>query len=82
MTGAQETMTTGERLLQVLRGLGVKDEHLHVIEPHPKHHRENVELVRKEIEHRGLSVIIPTRACIHLKRKHVEMKTQETAGAK
>jgi indolepyruvate ferredoxin oxidoreductase alpha subunit len=72
MTGAQDSFTTGERLLEVLRGLGVGDEHLHVIEPLPKRHDENVELIRREIEHPGLSVIVPARACIHLARKRRE----------
>jgi indolepyruvate ferredoxin oxidoreductase alpha subunit len=70
MTGTQDSMATGERLLAILRGLGVEDDHLHVIDPLPQHHRENVELIKKEVEHRGLSVVIPTRACIHLARKN------------
>lgn len=69
MTGTQESFTSGERLLAVLRGLGVKEEHLHVIEPVPSKHRENVELIRKEVLHRGLSVIVPARPCIHVKRR-------------
>ncbi|RMG48548.1 MAG: indolepyruvate ferredoxin oxidoreductase [Acidobacteria bacterium] len=81
MTGAQESLTHGERLLEVLRGLGVSDEHLHVIEPVPKRHAENVELIRKEIEHRGLSVIVPRRPCIHLKRRHRAGEQAAAAGA-
>jgi indolepyruvate ferredoxin oxidoreductase alpha subunit len=73
MTGAQQSFTTGERLLSVLRGLGVSDEHLHVIEPLHQRHEENVDLIRREIAHDGLSVIVPTRACIHLKRKAREL---------
>jgi len=69
MTGTQECFTSGERLLDVLRGLGVADEHLHVIEPLPKNHTDNVELIRREVRHHGLSVIVPTRPCIHVKRK-------------
>jgi indolepyruvate ferredoxin oxidoreductase alpha subunit len=69
MTGTQESMACGEQLLQVLRGLGVDDDHMHVIEPLSRQHGDNVDLIRKEIEHPGLSVIIPTRACIHLGRK-------------
>jgi len=48
-----------------------------VMDPHPKKHAENVELVKQEVEHRGLSVIVPTRACIHVKRK----QTQPEAAA-
>ncbi len=69
MTGAQSSFATGERLLEILRGLGVAPEHLHTIEPVPKNHARNVELIKREIEHPGLSVIIPARPCIHLKRK-------------
>ncbi len=69
MTGAQPSLATGERLLEILRGLGVQPEHLHTIEPVPRRHAHNVELIKKEIEHPGLSVIIPARACIHLKRE-------------
>ncbi|MDH3784603.1 MAG: thiamine pyrophosphate-dependent enzyme, partial [Acidobacteriota bacterium] len=69
MTGTQPSMACGESLLQILKGLGVNEEHLHVIEPLSRRHQENVDLMKKEIEHPGLSVIIPTRACIHLHRK-------------
>jgi indolepyruvate ferredoxin oxidoreductase alpha subunit len=69
MTGAQESMSCGERLIDVIRGLGVHPEHLHVIEPLPKHHDANVALIRREIQYRGLSVIVPRRACIHVKRQ-------------
>jgi indolepyruvate ferredoxin oxidoreductase alpha subunit len=77
MTGTQESFTCGDRLLEVIRGLGVSEEHLHVIEPLPSKHRENVELIQKELEHRGLSVIVPVRACIHVKRKQ---RVPATAG--
>jgi indolepyruvate ferredoxin oxidoreductase alpha subunit len=69
MTGTQETLASGERLVRILRGLGVDEAHLHVVEPLPRNHAALVELIRREIEHRGLSVIIPTRACIHVRRK-------------
>jgi indolepyruvate ferredoxin oxidoreductase alpha subunit len=70
MTGAQDSFTSGDGLLDVLRGLGVRAEHLHVIEPLRQRHDTNVDLIRKEIEHPGLSVIVSNRACIHVRRKH------------
>ena len=79
MTGAQESMSCGERLLEIVRGLGVDPAHLHVIEPLPKRHAENVALIRRELEHNGLSVIVPRRACIHVKRQS-KARTPE-AGA-
>lgn len=65
MTGAQDSMATGEALLEMLRGLGVKD--LHVVEPLPKRREENVEVLRKAIAHEGLSVIVAKRACIQIR---------------
>jgi len=70
MTGAQDSLTSGSRLVDVVRGLGVKPEHLHIIDPHPSHHAESVEVIRKAVAHRGLSVIIAERECIHLKVKN------------
>jgi indolepyruvate ferredoxin oxidoreductase alpha subunit len=69
MTGTQESMSCGERLIEIIKGLGVEPAHLHVIDPLPKKHAENVALIRREIEYKGLSVIVPRRACIHVKRQ-------------
>ena len=69
MTGAQDSLATGERLWEILSGLGVEPEHLHTIEPVPRRHAQNVEMIKKEIEYPGLSVIIAARACIHLKAR-------------
>lgn len=69
MTGTQESMACGERLDHLIQGLGVHPDHLHVIEPLAKHHSANVSLIRREIEYRGLSVIVARRACIHVKRQ-------------
>ena len=70
MTGGQEVFATGEDLLRILRGLGVCDEHLVQLKPLPAAHHDNVEAIRKEIAHRGLSVIVAQRACIHAKRRN------------
>jgi indolepyruvate ferredoxin oxidoreductase alpha subunit len=78
MTGAQDTMVSGEALLDAVRGLGVHPEHVHAIAPFPKNHDENVRLIRREIQHKGLSVIVPQRPCIHVKRRAAG---RESAGA-
>lgn len=65
MTGQQDSMATGDQLLQILGGLGVRD--LHTMEPLPKHHAANVEIIRQAIEHKGLSVIVAQRPCIQIK---------------
>jgi indolepyruvate ferredoxin oxidoreductase alpha subunit len=69
MTGGQETMAAGQSLLDLLKGLGIKDEQLHVVEPLPKNHKQVVDVITKAIEHRGLSVIVAQRECIHNRRK-------------
>lgn len=69
MTGTQESMSCGQPLIDIIRGLGVSPDHLHILDPLPKHHDANVAIIRREIEHRGLSVIVPRRACIHVKRQ-------------
>ena len=76
MTGTQDSMASGETLIDILRGLGVSSDHLHVIDPLPRRHAENVDLIKREIAHRGLSVIVPTRACIHVRRKHHERENE------
>jgi indolepyruvate ferredoxin oxidoreductase alpha subunit len=69
MTGGQEVLATGEDLIRVVRGLGVDERHIVQLRPVPTDHQKNVEFMRKEIEHRGLSVIVTQRECIHAKRR-------------
>jgi indolepyruvate ferredoxin oxidoreductase alpha subunit len=66
MTGTQESMATGERLDQVILGLGVDPKHFRVINPLPKHHDANTQVFAEEIAHRGLSVVVARRACIQI----------------
>ncbi|HUU86000.1 MAG TPA: thiamine pyrophosphate-dependent enzyme [Phycisphaerae bacterium] len=69
MTGTQETLASGDELVRLVAGLGVNPDHIKVIEPLSKYHEGNVRIIRGEIDHRGLSVIISKRACIRLKKK-------------
>jgi indolepyruvate ferredoxin oxidoreductase, alpha subunit len=69
MTGGQETMAAGPQLIELLKALGVPPDHLHVIEPLSKNHAENVALITRALNHRGLSVIVAQRECIHNRRK-------------
>ncbi len=69
MTGGQDSAGTG-RLEAICLGVGVEPEHLHVVAPLPKNMEAIKELIRSEVEYRGVSVIIPRRECIQtLKRK-------------
>lgn len=77
MTGGQDVFVTGETLIDLIRGLGVDPAHLHHIRPQAKSHDEQVELIQREIAHPGLSVIVASRPCIHLRRKAAVAKTTE-----
>jgi len=81
MTGGQETMAAGQQLLDLLKGLGVRDEYLHVMEPLPKKHADNVSLIANAIRHRGLDVIVAQRECIHVRRKAKAAAATPTASA-
>ncbi len=67
MTGGQPSAATNEVLDRLLVGLGVPEEHIRVIVPTKRNHEHNVQVIREEIAHHGLSVVISRRPCIHKK---------------
>ena len=69
MTGGQPSFGTGGGLLRLIEGLGVRKEHIRTIEPLPKHHETNVAVIREELDHKGLSVIVAVRECLEESRK-------------
>ena len=69
MTGGQPSFGTGERLLRIIEGLGVPRERIRTIEPLPKNHEKNVGIIREELDHRGLSVVVAVRECVQETRK-------------
>ncbi|MFO7732841.1 MAG: thiamine pyrophosphate-dependent enzyme [Candidatus Aminicenantes bacterium] len=69
MTGGQPSFGSGERLLRIIEGLGVPRERIRTIEPLPKNHEKNVGIIREELDHRGLSVIVAVRECVQETRK-------------
>ena len=78
MTGGQDSAGTN-RLQAICQGLGVEPEHIRCVVPIPKNHDEIVNIIREEIEYKGVSVIIPCRECIQtlnrrLKQQKVEKK--------
>jgi indolepyruvate ferredoxin oxidoreductase alpha subunit len=70
MTGMQDSVVTG-RIESICEGIGVKKDHIRVINPLSRHHDENVKVIKEEIAYDGVSVIIPRRPCIqvYVKRK-------------
>ncbi len=74
MTGGQETMVNGEQLVALVKGIGVSPDHVHMVRAHRTEHEANLALLRKEMAHKGLSVIIPTRECIQTARANKNKK--------
>ncbi len=63
MTGGQDSSAFG-RIESICEGVGVDPDHIHVLESLPKNHELLVQILKKEIAHNGVSVIIPRRECI------------------
>jgi len=71
MTGGQDSAGTN-KFEAICRGLGLSDEHLHVVVPLPKNMPEITEILRQEINYKGTSVIIPRRECIQTLQRHLK----------
>ena len=69
MTGGQDSAGTS-KLEAICLGLGVSPEHLHVVVPLPANMPEITEILRREIEYHGVSVIIPRRECLQTLKRH------------
>jgi indolepyruvate ferredoxin oxidoreductase alpha subunit len=69
MTGGQPSFASGERLLKIIEGVGVPKEHIRVIEPLPKYLEKNAQVIKEEIAHPGISVIVAVRECLEEARK-------------
>jgi len=65
MTGGQDSAGTN-KFEQICLGIGVDPDHIKVVVPLPKNIPAIEELIRQEIEYRGVSVIIPRRDCMRV----------------
>ena len=63
MTGGQDSAGTG-RLESICAGIGVDPAHIRVMIPLKKNYEEMKQIIREEIEYKGVSVLIPRRECI------------------
>ncbi|MBS4062798.1 MAG: indolepyruvate ferredoxin oxidoreductase [Bacteroidetes bacterium] len=75
MTGGQTSSAYG-KVEDICRGVGVSEEHIHVIKPLRKYHDENIEIIRKELAYQGVSVIIPRRECIQTLNRKIRQKAK------
>ena len=74
MTGGQPTFLSGDKLLGIIQGTGVDEEHVRVIVPLPRNLEANVQVMKDEIAHRGLSVIVSARECVQETLKRSRQK--------
>jgi indolepyruvate ferredoxin oxidoreductase alpha subunit len=82
MTGGQDSAGTG-RLAAICAGLGVDPEHIRQVVPLKKNFEALKQLIREEIAHEGVSVIIPCRECIQTlarKKKKVTPNVHDIQG--
>ena len=73
MTGGQNSAGTG-KLEDICRGVGVHPDHVRVVVPLPKNMEEIKNILREEIEYKGVSVVIPRRECIQTAKRHAKAK--------
>jgi len=78
MTGGQDSAGTN-KFEAICRGLGLNEEHLKVVVPIPKNMPEITQIIRDEIEYRGVSVIIPRRECMQTLQRHLKQKKAQEA---
>ncbi|MDR2134320.1 MAG: indolepyruvate ferredoxin oxidoreductase subunit alpha [Treponema sp.] len=79
MTGCQPTMIPSDRLRNLILGCGVNPEHFLELEAKRQFLEENRAKLKKEIEYRGLSVVIFRRECLEAfrKRRAAEARKKE-----
>lgn len=69
MTGGQDSSAFG-RIEDICLGVGVMKDHIFVLDPSPKHHEQNLAILKQELSYEGVSVIIPRRECIQTSIRH------------
>jgi len=81
MTGGQETIAPSSRLKDIVLGLGVDPAHCHVVDAMPRKVPENAALLRREIDHKGLSVVIAVRECLETARRKRKKELAEVKAS-
>lgn len=76
MTGGQDSCALG-KLHAIVAGLGIDLNHIHLLDPMPNKHEQNVEVIRQEMNYQGLSVIIFQRECLQTLRRKAKAKAKK-----
>ncbi len=80
MTGGQESNAHG-RIEDICLGIGVDKDHIHVLNPIQKYHDVNMEIIKKELEYQGVSVIIPRRECLQTLATRIRQEKKKVKPA-
>ncbi len=73
MTGGQES-SAKNRIASICKGIGVEPEHVRTVVPLRKNFEEMKQMIREEIEYKGVSVIVPCRECIQTHARKAKSK--------
>lgn len=81
MTGGQDSAAFGH-LVKICEGLGVDPAHIRLQVPLKKNLKENMTVLKEELEYKGVSVIIPQRECVQTFERRQRAKKAEEKKAK
>ncbi|MBE0650832.1 MAG: indolepyruvate ferredoxin oxidoreductase [Bacteroidales bacterium] len=73
MTGGQDSAAFG-KLEDIVKGLGVEEDHIRIVTPLRRLHEENVKVFKEEIAYQGVSVIITRRECVQTLSRRMKLK--------
>ncbi|ASQ90292.1 indolepyruvate ferredoxin oxidoreductase [Prosthecochloris sp. GSB1] len=76
MTGGQASAATG-RLQHICEGIGVEKEHIRTLVPLKKNLEHNITVLREEIAHEGVSVVIFLRECVEIAQRRLRSAKQQ-----
>lgn len=76
MTGGQDSAGLN-KYEAICLGLGVDPDHVRVVVPLPKNMPEITQILREEINYKGVSVIIPRRECIQVAARHARERAKQ-----
>lgn len=76
MTGGQDS-SAFEKVDEIVKGVGVAEEHIRVVKPLRRTHDENVKVFEEELKYDGVSVIIARRECIQTQARRMKEKARK-----
>ena len=74
MTGGQKTAACGPNLERLVKGLGVPEDHVRLVNPTSKERDNITRVLTEEFAHKGVSVVLASRICIQEIRRGKKSK--------